>query len=122
MQTVIKNISSDENFPLRGEVFLNLFDQYVDFLVEDQASIDYVERCAVYFNSLDATHIDALCEASIRSYNDRAAMVGASAKTFATSRDELKLISPSALIIPNVDARDTPVARMELHCTWDKSL
>ncbi|MFZ6781005.1 DUF6985 domain-containing protein [Undibacterium sp. Ji83W] len=108
MQTFIKNISSDENFPLRGEVFLNLFDQYVDFLTKNQASIDYVERCAVYFNSLDATLIDALCEACIRSCNERAAMASAPAKTFATSRDVLKFISPSALIIPNIGTSDAP--------------
>lgn len=119
MQPLIRNVSSEGFWPLQGEVFVTLFDRYIEFAVEDAASIEYVEKCARYLNGLDASVIDSLCQACIRYCNDFLSMTGQDIKEFSAARDVLKLVSPSALIVPNEDVPGKPVIHMELNCDWE---
>jgi len=119
MPTKIRNVSKNGHWPLQGQIFSQLFNRYIDFAVEDTATIEFVTRCADYFNSLDARIIDNLCSASIRYCDDFLSMVGAPAKQFPSKRDVLKLISPSLLLIPNIEDRDIPIIHMELNCIWE---
>jgi hypothetical protein len=119
MRELTKNISTNGDWPLQGEVFVDLFEKYVDFAVEDAATIEYVIRCAEYLNSFDDELIEALCAACIRYCNGFLTIVGDAPKHFALPRDVLKLISPSLLIVPNIEDLDEPVVHMELNCDWE---
>lgn len=119
MQPVIRNVSSEGFWPLQGEAFIALFDRYVQFAVEDASGIEYVEKCVLYVNSLDASIIDLLCQASIRYCNDFLEMVGEDPKQFGSSQEVLKLVSPSTLIVPNEKIPGEPVIHMELNCEWE---
>jgi hypothetical protein len=115
----IKNISQGK-YGFEGEVFFRLFGQYINFTVDGSAQIDYVERCAVYLNSLPETVIDALCRASIRYCNDFLSTIKESGKYFEKPEDVLSLIYPSVLIVPDPENGDDPVIHLELNCEWEE--
>ena len=119
MRSLLRNVSSEGFWPLQGEAFITLFDQYVAFAVEDTSGIEYVERCVEYFNTLDSEIIDEICLACIRYCNDLLEEVGQEVKQFNTPRDVLSLVSPTTLIIPNEEIPGMAVAHFELECEWE---
>jgi hypothetical protein len=119
MRELIRNVSKGKHFSLEGEVYLELFDKYVGFVVEDTATLEYVVRCAEYFNSMEAVLIDSLCEACIRYCNGFLEMVGEEPRTFKSLRAVLEAVSPSVLIVPDLEDLDEPVIHMELNCDWE---
>jgi hypothetical protein len=119
MHELIRNVSKGKQFALEGEVYLELFDRYVGFVVEDTAIVEYVVRCAEYFNSMEDSLIDSLCEACIRYCHGFLAEVGEGPRTFKSPRTILNSVSPSVLIVPNLEDLDEPVIHMELNCDWE---
>jgi hypothetical protein len=119
MHELIKNIKKGTHFALEGEVFLKLFDRYVGFVTEDDASTEYVVRCAEYFNSMSDELVNDLCLACIRYCNSFLEMVGEKPRTFESPRAVLEAVSPSLLIVPSVEDLDEPVIHMELNCDWE---
>lgn len=119
MQSLLRNVSSEGFWPLQGEAFLALFDGYVPFVVEDAAGLEYVERCVMYFNNLDAVVIESLCQASIRYCNDVLALTGQNLRHCGSSSEVLRLISPSTLIVPNQEVPGEAVAHLELNHDWE---
>lgn len=119
MQELIKDVTTEGSWPLQGKAYFGLFNRYVDFVVEDAATIEYVERCVRYLNSFDDALIESLCKVCIRYCNDFLEAVGEPKKSFASPREVLALISPSLLIVPNTEDLDEPVVHMELNCEWE---
>lgn len=119
MQPLLRNISYEGEWPVQGEAFIELFGDYVEFSVEDQADLAYVERCVAYFNGLDAAIVDELCRASIRYCHAFLDAIGEEAPQFASPRDVLRLVLPGELIIPDERIPERPVVHMELDCEWE---
>ncbi|MBI1891272.1 MAG: hypothetical protein HYS18_11530 [Burkholderiales bacterium] len=119
MEPLLKDITTEGYWPLQGQVYCRLFDRYIDFSVEDTATIEYVERCATYLNALSDELIDRLCRACIRYCNSFLEQIGEPEKKFGEPRDVLKLIAPASLIVPNIEDLDEPVVHMELNCEWE---
>lgn len=119
MLELVRNVSKGKHFSLEGEVYLKLFDRYVGFVVEDTATLEYVVRCAEYFNSMGEMFIDSLCDACIRYCNSFLEMVGEEPRTFKSPRAILNAVSPSVLIVPDLEDLDEPVIHMELNCDWE---
>jgi hypothetical protein len=119
MSSSTRNVSTEGFWPLQGEAFIQLFGKYIDFAVEDAATIDYVERCVEYLNAVDDNLLDSLCLACIRYHDSMIEMVGGEPKLFSTPRDILLHVCPSTLLIPNPENGSEPVARLELNCDWE---
>ena len=116
---LIRNIDQGKTDTLAGEVWFGLFDSYLQFIVDNAASLDYVEKCGVYLNELSEVTVKSVCEASIRYCNDCLKALGYPTKTFSNYRDVLNLITPATLIIPDPEQGDDPVIWMELNCEWE---
>ncbi|MEK8032871.1 hypothetical protein AACH06_18785 [Ideonella sp. DXS29W] len=119
MQELVKEVTTEGNWPLQGQVFLSLFDRYIPFAVEDEASIEYVIQCAEYMNSWSEETIESLCQACIRYCNDFREMIGEDTIEFSSPREVLELVHPTSLIVPNPDFPE-PVAHLELNCDWEE--
>lgn len=119
MNPLLRNITTEGSWPLQGEVFFRLFETYIEFAVEDAATVEYVERCAEYLNSLSETVVDEFCLACIRYREDYSHMIGDDIEELENHRDVLELIEPTTLIVPNPEHGDEAVVHMELNCDWD---
>ena len=113
---LIKNIHDGE-FGIEGEVFFHRFDKYIGLIVEDD-NLNYANRCATYLNELTDELIESLCEASIRYCSEFLKAIGEPTRTFKDSKEVLKMIYPSTLIIPYPEKGNDPVIDMELNCEW----
>jgi hypothetical protein len=81
--------------------------------------LDYVERCGRFLADLPSSVTEALCNASIRYCHAFQQTIGEELSPLLDPRDVLRLISPSALIIPNPPPDNEPALCMELNCEWE---
>ncbi|MCB8887753.1 DUF6985 domain-containing protein [Vreelandella malpeensis] len=102
---------------VEGEVYSTLFDRFFPLLSEDAAP-DFIKRCAAYFNALDESIIEHLCQATIHYIEVFLSETGEPIIEFATPREVLKLVTPSVLIVPTPEGA-APVAHLELECQWE---
>lgn len=119
MPELIKEVTTEGDWALQGQVFFSLFDKYIAFSVEDAASIEYVAECAQYLNSWNEVSIESLCQACIRYCNGFRSMIGEEPMQFSSALDVLKYVYPTTLIIPNPEFSE-PVAHLELNCEWEE--
>ncbi len=119
MELLRNNYESSVSGP-QGEVWFELFGKYIQFGVEEEATLEYVKACAEYLNALPEATIKDLCEASIRYCNGFLADIGEPLKSFDNYKSVLSLIYPSTLIIPEPEYGDEPVIWMELNCEWEQ--
>lgn len=118
MIELVKNVSTGD-YGLQGNVSFKLFDQDISFIADGEATLEYVQRCAEYLNSLSDSVIQQLCEASIRYCNDFLDAIGEDPQEFTTPQDVLRLIYPSTFIVPDPKHGDEPVIHLELNCDWE---
>ena len=116
---LLRNTRKGSDWLLEGEVYCRLFERYIRFVVEDEASIEYVAKCGEYMNSWDAQIVERICEACVRYCNDFSSMIGAEPVSLSSSHEILALVSPSVFLVPN-RAFDEPVAHLELNCEWEE--
>ena len=115
---LIKNIDRNADHTI-AQVWFGLFDCYIDLDADgNDSSWDYARKCAIYLNSLSDNLIDRLCVASINYCNTFLDDTGQDLIRFSDRRDVLKLITPLALIVPEM-LRDEPVIHLELNCEWE---
>ncbi|WP_252106593.1 MULTISPECIES: hypothetical protein [unclassified Halomonas] len=112
----IRGLNEGE-FGLEGEVYSALFERYFS-LVSEEHDVDFIQRCAAHFDTLEAPIIDHLCRSSIRYCDAFLSEIGEPLIEFATPRDVLKLITPSVMIVPYPE-QSTPVVHLELECQWE---
>jgi hypothetical protein len=119
MKELVKEVTTTGRWPLQGQVYFSLFDRYITFVVEEDATIEYVTQCAEYLNAWSEETIESLCQASIRYCNDFRSMIGEDELQFSSSREVLKLVRPTMLIVPNPEFPE-PIAHLELSCDWEE--
>lgn len=119
MAAFTRNVTTNGSWPLQGEVYCCLFGRYIAFAVEDRATIDYVEQCAAYMNSLDGQIIEEFCEACLSCRADHLELLGRPAEPLLAARDVLSLLTPLTLLVPNPANGSEPVLHLELNCIWD---
>ena len=117
---LLRNIYESSVSGPQGEGWSELFGKYIQFGVEEEATLEYVKACAEYLNALPEATIKDLCEASIRYCNGFLADIGEPLKSFDNYKSVLSLIYPSTLIIPEPEYGDEPVIWMELNCEWEQ--
>lgn len=116
---LIKNIR-ETKYGLEGEVYVELFEDFIDLIVEKGSSIEFATQCAQLLNSLGDGIIDHLCRASEMYCNDFRDGIGEPQIAFEHKRAVLEKIDPVSLIVPQPDDANTPVVRMELNCEWEE--
>ncbi|WP_010247710.1 DUF6985 domain-containing protein [Acetivibrio cellulolyticus] len=117
---MLKNVRVGR-FGLEGELYFELFKKDISFSTDDEdVTIEYIEKCATYLNSITGDVINFLCEASIRYCNDVLNMIGEEPKKFKNTSDVLELIYPSVLIVPMPENGNEPVIHLELNCDWEE--
>lgn len=101
-----------------GTVYFRLFERRIHLILEtdDRA---FANECAEQLNLLDEPVVDSLCAASIRYCNEFLEAIGEPLEEFSAARDVLRLIHPSALIIPKPNSTGNPVIHLELNCDWE---
>lgn len=115
---LFKRFNKKSPYDADGEIWFSLFDQYVDFSIDDDADLAYAKHCAGFINELTEQAIKDLCEASIRYCNNFLDMLGERTKEFSHYRDVLPMIRPAGFIIPNKESYD-PIIHLELRCDWE---
>lgn len=115
---LLRNIDEKALYGPEGEVWFGLFEKYIKFSIDDDADLDYAQKCAEYLNDISEETIKDLCEASIRYCNDFLENTGQPIKEFSSYKDVLSLVYPSILIIPDPESDET-VIHMELNCQWE---
>lgn len=122
---IIRNVNSQvhsngKTSSLQGEFYFSLFNQNIKFCADNKATIEYVQACVEYLNTLDDRVIDALCLACIRYRDDFCEMIGKEILALSNPRDVLSQVTPKSLIIPTPEIGDKPVAHLELDCDWEE--
>ena len=102
-----------------GKVHFNLFNKEIDFVVEDNDSIEYAKKCVKYLNKIEKEIVIKLCNASIRYYNYVLKQLGNTVKFFESPMDVLTQIDPVLLIIPALEDNSDPIIHLELNCDWE---
>lgn len=121
MITDIKN----SEFGIEGKVKSELFNETIDVVIEEEAGLEYAEKCAVALNNLSEAAISAICKASknyclymIDICEDFSDEMSVEINESTPPEEILKCIHPTTLIIDEPE-EDSIGFHLECECDWE---
>lgn len=129
---LIKNIVTEDECFLKGNVFVPLFDCEAEVWIENSVDMAYAEKCAEHLVNLDDKMIDAFCDMAIKYckfmieewgdfsdiYGDISNDINKCIPEDIVRRDILKYISrPHLYVFP--PEKDETGYNVECDCVWE---
>lgn len=129
---IIKNIEQADEMFQKGSLYVPMFGRDIEVWIENEAEMDYAERCAEHLTALSDEMIDTICEKSVIYYQfmleewgDFEEVSGGILNEIrntipedAEGRDILKYITSPSLYILSPESDDIGYS-IECGCVWE---
>lgn len=123
---MITDIKKGE-FGIEGKIYSKVFNTEMEVMIDDNVSIEYAQKCAEHFNTLNRNIVETICKAS-KAYclwfikvadgdweNDLSVMVNSDTPP----EKMLECFSPTVLIIEEPEDENRIGYKLECSCDWE---
>lgn len=112
---------------IEGKLYSKVFNTEIEVMIDEEASIEYAQKCAEHFNNLSSEMIETICRGAkaycldfmeIASGDwDEELTIPVTAETPAL--EMLKCFKPTLLIIEKPDDENKTGYQLECSCDWE---